>query len=340
MAATPFEHADQSSLALRAIVSEHGSQLLSRPRELANLLADLLPDAPRIARLLVIAAQDQVAGELCEHTSAGMDVSTAATMVASSFAGATMLAPEACAWVVREFALALGLVPDTDRLIVNARGAAPAAASAGVEVPTAPMSTEPAPLDPNPPPGRRRHQRTPAPAGTRQDPHPNAGPGAGRQGPAAGRQGPAAGRQGPAVARRGPVPAKPGWSAVISADRGYFDEVVAGGALSETGLSFPGTYPERSVTLAGTEMRIGRRSVSRDITPEIDLSGPPADPGISHLHAVLMAQQDGTWLLLDQGSSNGTQVNGRQVASGVPVPLRHGDRICLGVWTVLTVRAA
>lgn len=63
-------------------------------------------------------------------------------------------------------------------------------------------------------------------------------------------------------------------------------------------------------------------------------------PLVSHLHAVLIAQQDGTWLLLDQGSSNGTQVNGSQVAAGVPVPLRDDDRICLGVWTVLTVRAA
>ncbi len=99
MAATPFEHADQASLALHAIVCDHGPELLSRPWELANLLADLLPDTPRIARLLVTAAQDQVAGELCEHTSAGMDVATAATMVASSFAGATMLAPDACALV-------------------------------------------------------------------------------------------------------------------------------------------------------------------------------------------------------------------------------------------------
>jgi hypothetical protein len=82
MAATLFEHADQASLALRAIVSEHGPESLSRPRELANLLADLLPDAPRIARLLVTAAQDQVARDLCEHTSAGMDLATASAMVA------------------------------------------------------------------------------------------------------------------------------------------------------------------------------------------------------------------------------------------------------------------
>src|SRR5262245_44881043 len=297
MAASPFEHADQASLALRAIVTEHGAELLSRPRELANLLADLLPDAPRIARLLVTAAQDQVARELSEHTSAGMDVATASAMVTSSFAGATMLAPDACAWAVREFAAALGLVADPDRLTIHA-GRGTAAAQGGIDQPTAPMSTEPAALDPDAPaqaqgPG---HQRARAPAATRQDPREKAGPG---------------------VARRGPRPAKAGWSAVISADRGYFDQVIAEGVLDQTAISFPGGYRQHSVRLSGTEMRIGRRSTSRGITPEIDLTGPPTDPGVSHLHAVLIAQQDGTWLLLDQGSSNGTQVNGRQIASGV-----------------------
>lgn len=270
MAATPFEHADQASRALRAVVAEHGPELLSRPRELGNLLADVLPDAPRIARLLVMAAQDRVARELRDHTSAGMDVGTASKMVTSSFAGATMLAPDACAWAVHEFALALGLADYPD----------PPA--------TEPMSTE-----------------------TVGSAHPAESAG----------------------------PAARGWSAVISADRGYFDEVVAEGTLDEASVSFPGGYLSREIPLSGTEMRIGRRSQTRGLTPEIDLAGPPADPGISHLHAVLIAQQDGTWLLLDQGSSNGTQVNGRQVASGVPVRLRDGDRICLGAWTMLTVRA-
>jgi hypothetical protein len=324
MAATPFEHADQASLALRAIVTEHGPELLSGPRELANVLADLLPDAPRVARLLVMAAQDQVARDLREHTSAGMDATTASAMVASSFAGATMLAPDACAWAVREFALALGLGPDAGAFTTHAGGAVTVAGVGSADQSTAPISTQPA-LEPGPSPRGRHRQQTPAPAGNRA--------------PVGRRQGPRA-NAGPDVARRGPMPAGPSWSAVISADRGYFEEIIAEGALDGTAISFPGRYQERFVTLSGTEMRIGRRSASRGIVPEIDLTGPPTDPGISHLHAVLIAQQDGTWLLLDQGSSNGTQVNGRQIASGVPVPLRDGDRIRMGVWTVLTVRAA
>jgi pSer/pThr/pTyr-binding forkhead associated (FHA) protein len=86
------------------------------------------------------------------------------------------------------------------------------------------------------------------------------------------------------------------------------------------------------------EMRIGRRSASRGLEPEIDLTGPPADPGISHLHAVLIAQPDGGWSVLDPGSSNGTQVNGADIETGVAVALNPGDRISLGAWTVLTLQ--
>jgi hypothetical protein len=53
-------------------------------------------------------------------------------------------------------------------------------------------------------------------------------------------------------------------------------------------------------------MRIGRRGASRGIEPEIDLTGPPADPGISHLHAVLPVEPHGGWAVLDSGPSNGT----------------------------------
>jgi pSer/pThr/pTyr-binding forkhead associated (FHA) protein len=87
-------------------------------------------------------------------------------------------------------------------------------------------------------------------------------------------------------------------------------------------------------------MRVGRRSVSRGLEPEIDLTGPPTDPGVSHLHAVLIVDADGRWAVLDPGSSNGTQVNGSDIASGVRVPLHDGDRICVGAWTVLTIQGA
>ena len=129
----------------------------------------------------------------------------------------------------------------------------------------------------------------------------------------------------------------PAWTAVVTADRDYFDSVIAAGGPDAASIEFPSYCPERRFTLAGQEMRIGRRSASRGLEPEIDLTGPPTDPGVSHLHAVLIAQPDGTWSVLDPGSSNGTQVNGADMVTGVPVPLHDGDRVCLGAWTVLTI---
>jgi hypothetical protein len=130
-----------------------------------------------------------------------------------------------------------------------------------------------------------------------------------------------------------------GWAAVVSADREYFDSVVEAGGPDAASIEFPAYCPERRFSLAGQEMRIGRRSTSRGLEPEIDLAGPPTDPGISHLHAVLIAQPDDTWSVLDPGSSNGTQVHGNEIVTGVPYPLHDGDKVCLGAWTVLTIDA-
>jgi hypothetical protein len=130
-----------------------------------------------------------------------------------------------------------------------------------------------------------------------------------------------------------------GWMAVVTADRAYYDSVVAEGGPDAASIEFPGYCPERRFRLTGREMRIGRRSVSRGLEPEIDLTGPPADPGVSHLHAVLIAEPDGTWAVLDPGSANGTIVNSGEIVTGVRVPLHDGDRVCLGAWTVLTMQA-
>jgi hypothetical protein len=127
--------------------------------------------------------------------------------------------------------------------------------------------------------------------------------------------------------------------ALIAADRAYFDQVVAEMRSDASGLTFPPYCPERRVPLIGGEIRIGRRSPSRGIVPEIDLSAPPEDPGVSHLHAVLLARPDGTWTLVDPGSTNGTTVNGgiAPIPVNAPVPMADGDRIHVGVWTTITL---
>jgi pSer/pThr/pTyr-binding forkhead associated (FHA) protein len=52
---------------------------------------------------------------------------------------------------------------------------------------------------------------------------------------------------------------------------------------------------------------------------------------------MLIAAPNGTWSVLDPGSANGTQLNGREIGTGNLVPLRAGDRINLGAWTVISV---
>ncbi|MEU6728219.1 FHA domain-containing protein [Nonomuraea wenchangensis] len=128
------------------------------------------------------------------------------------------------------------------------------------------------------------------------------------------------------------------WEAVTAADRAYYEKVIAEGGPDADRVAFPPYCPERSFGLHGEQVRIGRRSRARNVAPEIDLTGPPEDPGVSHLHAVLLAQPDGSWTVVDPGSSNGTQVNGRPLTVNVPVRIGPGDRIHLGAWTVITIR--
>jgi len=68
-------------------------------------------------------------------------------------------------------------------------------------------------------------------------------------------------------------------------------------------------------------------------------SGPPVDPGVSALHALLVARPDGGWELVDLDSTNGTTLGDGTdlLAPNTAVALAHGDRIKLGAWTTITV---
>jgi serine/threonine protein kinase len=127
------------------------------------------------------------------------------------------------------------------------------------------------------------------------------------------------------------------WTAVVAADRAYYDSVQAVNDQEAALIRFPAHVPERRFPLTGAEVHIGRRSKSRHIEPEIDLAIPPADPGVSREHAVLVAGPDRNWSVVDSGSDNGILVNGKDVPPGGTVPLRDGDRIHLGAWTVITI---
>ena len=123
------------------------------------------------------------------------------------------------------------------------------------------------------------------------------------------------------------------WQVLVRPDREHFDRVDA------DDVEFPEDVPSRRIELTGDTARIGRRSQSKGTTPEIDLSGSMEDVGVSHRHAVLMRQPDGSWAMADQGSTNGTFLNGGEdpLPANIRVPLRDGDRIHVGAWTSLTI---
>jgi hypothetical protein len=128
------------------------------------------------------------------------------------------------------------------------------------------------------------------------------------------------------------------WRVAVTSDRAFYDRMLATIGFEAEEIPFPPYCPERRFDMVGTELLIGRSSRSRGISPQIDLTGPPLDPAVSHSHAVLRAEADG-WTLIDLESGNGTYINdatspiGAYVATKVTV----GDRIHLGAWTTLTL---
>lgn len=129
------------------------------------------------------------------------------------------------------------------------------------------------------------------------------------------------------------TPSPPAWEAVVTADRAYYDRI------APDGVTFPLHCPPRTFLLAGDQIRIGRRSTSRGIQPEVDLSGAPEDSAISHLHCLLLEQPDGSYTVVDPGSTNGTSLNDdpTPMLANVAVALADGDRLHLGAWTTITL---
>jgi FHA domain len=127
--------------------------------------------------------------------------------------------------------------------------------------------------------------------------------------------------------------------AVVTADQSYYQAQVERGDIVESEFPFPKFPGERRIALDVGQVRIGRASASRGLAVEIDLTGPPLDPAISHLHAQLLRQPDDTWTLVDLNSANGTRLNDAEepIPAETEVPVSVGDRIHLGVWTTITL---
>lgn len=114
-------------------------------------------------------------------------------------------------------------------------------------------------------------------------------------------------------------------------------------AVQEVSEPCPSPGMPEVVPLRGVSQLVGRRSVSRNIHPQIDCG---ADTGVSRRHAQLTT--DGQrWWVEDLQSSNGTYVGTTgEALPEVPVPpgqraeLPDDARVYLGAWTRIVVRPA
>jgi FHA domain len=124
------------------------------------------------------------------------------------------------------------------------------------------------------------------------------------------------------------------WQLLITCDQGYFDQIDAGS------LEFPTSVADRTLSLTGDRIAVGREVAVQPDEQPVDLSGPPADGGISRRHALLERQPDGGWTIVDCHSSNGTYLNdcSEPISSEQPVRVEDGDRIHMGAWTTIILR--
>jgi FHA domain len=123
------------------------------------------------------------------------------------------------------------------------------------------------------------------------------------------------------------------WMIVVATDRAQFDRV------GDASVVFPVGVADRVVELTADRALIGRRSTSRNIHPEVDLSPTPEDVAVSRQHAEIVRAADGSFTVTDLGSSNGTFLNGSAAAMSpkTAMPLANGDSVSVGAWTTLTL---
>lgn len=123
------------------------------------------------------------------------------------------------------------------------------------------------------------------------------------------------------------------WMIIVATDRAQFDRV------GDATVVFPVGVPDRVVELNLDRALIGRKSTSRNIHPEVDLSHAPEDVAVSRQHAEILRGADGSFTVTDLGSSNGTFLNGSAAAMSpnTAMALNNGDSVSVGAWTTLTL---
>ncbi|MFN2453841.1 MAG: FHA domain-containing protein [Pyrinomonadaceae bacterium] len=108
-----------------------------------------------------------------------------------------------------------------------------------------------------------------------------------------------------------------------------------------------GTSPKTGITKEAKEVRVTARASLPNGSQEIPLVFKPGgkrvgvgrgsdnelclpDHSVSKIHAALMMNRDGTLLVADTGSTNGTYINGRRITYGEARQIEEGDVVSFG----------
>ena len=138
-----------------------------------------------------------------------------------------------------------------------------------------------------------------------------------------------------AAAAAAPYGAQPGAAVPAGAPVAADTVVFAGGAAQASPVpnqaavraSLIDTTNNRTYSLASARLLMGRESKNDIVVHDINAS---------RTHAELRFEPQGVWTITDLGSTNGTLVNGAEIATH---PLREGDRITIGMTNFVFTQA-
>src|SRR5262245_31948450 len=134
-----------------------------------------------------------------------------------------------------------------------------------------------------------------------------------------------------------PPPASAAPSSGVSAAPKPIDEVaVPAGACALLVLE----GGSRHFPITSETALIGRYDPVTGTRPEVDLTQVDINRSVSRRHARIV-RQEGAFLLFEEvGALNGTFVNGQRLAAGTPTPIVNGDKLGLGMVSLIFKAAA
>jgi hypothetical protein len=88
-----------------------------------------------------------------------------------------------------------------------------------------------------------------------------------------------------------------------------------------------------ALPLQSDVIRIGRSDAEQNYRPDVDMG---SDDAVSRRHAEVR-RRSGQFVVVDLGSTNGTQLNGEMMVPHVEMPLADGSEIRLGAMSLIKV---